>query len=98
MQKHLSSLQGLNNDENANQEKSQRSHSQSSKNSNKDKKDTIDVINMNEIDSSSFRSSEDSLTLNEKLENANQQIKDLQDYIKKKSLEDIKNNQLKIEA
>lgn len=32
------------------------------------------------------------LPLEEQLDNANQQIKDLQEYIKKKGLEDVKNN------
>lgn len=32
-----------------------------------------------------------SLTLDEQLDNANDQIKDLQDYIKKKSLEELRN-------
>jgi hypothetical protein len=35
------------------------------------------------------------LPMEEQLENANSQVKDLQDYIKKKSLEDIKNGQLR---
>ena len=37
------------------------------------------------------------LPLEEQLENANSQIKDLQDYIKSKSLEDLKNTQLRQE-
>lgn len=39
----------------------------------------------------------DELSLEEQLENANSQIKDLQEYIKKKGLEDVKNNQIRQE-
>lgn len=35
------------------------------------------------------------LTLEEQLENANGSIKDLQEYIKKKGLEDVKNHQFR---
>ena len=38
-----------------------------------------------------------SIPLEEQLDNANTQIKDLQDYIKQKSLDDIKNNQIRQE-
>jgi len=42
-------------------------------------------------------SDEDELSLEEQLDNANGQIRDLQEYIKKKGLEDVKNNQLRQE-
>tara|TARA_B110000285_G_C15099180_1_gene603958 strand:- start:1267 stop:1425 length:159 start_codon:yes stop_codon:yes gene_type:complete len=37
----------------------------------------------------------DELSLEEQLENANGQIRDLQEYIKKKGLDEVKNNQLR---
>lgn len=39
----------------------------------------------------------DEIPLEEQLRNANKQIKDLQDYIKKRGLEDMKNNKIRQE-
>jgi len=39
-----------------------------------------------------------SLTLEEQLENANTSIADLQDYIKKKGMDEIKNNQMQVQT